>query len=92
MEVPTIISYSSLLQRTDELIVDIPVPGRGGGGRGGIQGSHPGQSSTAPQFSGERIPKRIVGAEREYSWRSSRFTPSTGFNSVFVILSSSVSS
>ena len=47
VEVPTIISYSSLLQRTDELIVDIPVPGRGGGGRGGFQGSHPGQSSTA---------------------------------------------
>ena len=33
VEVPTIISYSSLLQRTDELIVDIPVPGRGGGWR-----------------------------------------------------------
>ena len=47
VEVPTIISYSSLLQRTDQLIVDIPVPGRGGGGRGGFQGSHPGQSSTA---------------------------------------------
>ena len=47
VEVPTIISCSSLLQRTDKLIVDIPVPGRGGGGRGGIQGSHPGQSSTA---------------------------------------------
>ena len=47
VELPTIISYSSLLQRTDELIVDIPVPGRGGGGRGGFQGSHPGQSSTA---------------------------------------------
>ena len=47
VEVPTIISYSSLLQRTDELIVDIPDPGRGGGGRGGFQGSHPGQSSTA---------------------------------------------
>ena len=47
VEVPTVISFSSLLQRTDEQIVDIPVPGRGGGGRGGFQGSHPGQSSTA---------------------------------------------
>ena len=47
VEVPTIISYSSLLQRTHELIVDIPVPGHGGGGRGGFQSSHPGQSSTA---------------------------------------------
>ena len=40
-------AFSSLQQRTGELIVDIPVPGRGGGGRGGFQGSHPGQSSTA---------------------------------------------
>ena len=47
VEVPTIISYSSLLPRTDELIVDIPVPGRGSGGLGGFPGSHPGQSSTA---------------------------------------------
>ena len=47
VEVPTIVALSSLQQRTDELIVDIPVPGRGGGGRGGFQGSHPGQSSTA---------------------------------------------
>ena len=39
-EVPTIISYSSLQQRTSEQIVDIPVPqGRGGrGGHGGLQG------------------------------------------------------
>ena len=47
VEVPTIVAFSSLQQRTDELIVNIPVPGRGGGGRGGFQGSHPGQSSTA---------------------------------------------
>ena len=46
VEVPTIVSFSSLQQRTVE-IIDIPVPGRGGGGRGGFQGSHPGQSSTA---------------------------------------------
>ena len=40
VEVPTIISYSSLQQRTSEQIIDIPVPqGRGGrGGLGGLQG------------------------------------------------------
>ena len=47
VEVPTIISYSSLQMRKAEQIVDIPVPGRaGGGGRGGLQG-FPGQGSTA---------------------------------------------
>ena len=47
VEVPTIVSYSYLLQRTAEQIVDIPVPGRAGGGeRGGLQGP-PGQGSTA---------------------------------------------
>ena len=48
VEVPTIISYSSL-QRTVEQTIDIPVPhdrcGRGGGG--GLQGFSPGQGSTA---------------------------------------------
>ena len=41
VEVPTIISYSSLLQRASEQIIDIPVPqGRvDGGGFGGLQGS-----------------------------------------------------
>ena len=47
VEVPTIVSYSSLLQRTVEQHVDIPVPG-GGGRLAGLQGSLPGQSSTAP--------------------------------------------
>ena len=46
VEVPTIISYSSLL-RTVEQIVDIPVP-VGGGRLAGLQGFLPGQSSTAP--------------------------------------------
>ena len=47
MEVPTDVSYSTLQQLTAEQIVDIPVPGRaGGGGRGGLQG-FPGQGSTA---------------------------------------------
>ena len=47
VEVPTIVSYSSLLQRTVEQHVDIPVPG-GGGRLAGLQASLPGQSSTAP--------------------------------------------
>ena len=49
MEVPTIISYSSLLQRTLEQIVDIPVPqGRvARGGLGGIEGVSQRQGSTA---------------------------------------------
>ena len=47
VEVPTIVSFSSLQQLSDEQIVNIPVPGRGGGGRGGFQGSYPRQSSTA---------------------------------------------
>ena len=32
VEVPTIVSFSSLQQQTAEQIIDIPVPGRGGGG------------------------------------------------------------
>ena len=40
MEVPTIVSYSSLLEQTAEQTDDNPVPGRGGGGgaRGGLRG------------------------------------------------------
>ena len=38
VHVPTVVSYSSLQQLTAEQIVDIPVPG-GGGGRGSLQGS-----------------------------------------------------
>ena len=49
MEVPTIISYSSLQQRIVEQTIDIPVPhdrgGRGGGG--GLQGFSHGQGTTA---------------------------------------------
>ena len=47
VEVPTVVSYSSLLQRTVEQHVDIPVPGSRGR-LAGLQGSLPGQSSTAP--------------------------------------------
>ena len=46
VEVPTIISYASLLQRTMEQHVDIPVPG-GGGRNAGLQGFPPEQSLTA---------------------------------------------
>ena len=48
MEVPTDVSYPTLQQLTAEQIVDIPVPGRAGGGeRGGLQGFSQGQGSTA---------------------------------------------
>ena len=58
MEVPTIIYYSSLLQRTVEQNVDIPV---GRGGRNvGLQGFPPRQSSPAQLASQERSSERIV--------------------------------
>ena len=48
VEVPTVLSFSLLQQRTAEQIVDTPVPhGRGGGARGGLQGLCQGQGSTA---------------------------------------------
>ena len=59
VEVPTTVSYSSL-QRTVEKLVDIPVPG-GGGGISGAQGFLPRQSSTALHGSLERAD---CGAER----------------------------
>ena len=58
VEVPTIIPFSSL-QRIEEQNVAIPVPG-GGGRLSSLQGFLPGHSSTAPQFSEERISERIV--------------------------------
>ena len=49
VEVPTVLSYSSLLLRTAEQIVHIPVPQDCGGcgGEGGPQGFSPGLGSTA---------------------------------------------
>ena len=41
------LSYSLLQQRTAEQIIDFPVPGRGGGAHGGLQGLPQGQGSTA---------------------------------------------
>ena len=58
LEVPTIVSYSSL-QRTMEQHVDIPVPGRGGR-ISGLQGFPPGQCPTALHVSQELISERIV--------------------------------
>ena len=58
VEVPTIISYSSL-QRTVEQHVDIPVPG-GGGPSSGLQGFSSGESSTATPSCKTRISERIV--------------------------------
>ena len=57
VEVPTILSYSSL-QRSVEQHVDIPVPGCGGPSSG-LQGFSSGQSSTAWP-SKKRISERIV--------------------------------
>ena len=59
VEVPTILSYSSLLQRTVEQLVDIPVPG-GGGPSFGLQGFSSGQNSTASPSSKKRISERMV--------------------------------
>ena len=58
VEVPTIVSFSSL-QRTLEQNVDIPVP-HPAGRIAGLQGFHPEQSSTTPQFSKKRNSERIV--------------------------------
>ena len=58
VEVPTIVSYSSL-QRNLEQSVNIPVPGRGGR-IAGLQDFLPRQSPTALHGSQERISERIV--------------------------------
>ena len=58
VEVPTIISYSSL-QRTVEQHVDIPVPG-GGGPVSCLQGFSSGQTSIATPSSKIRFSERIV--------------------------------
>ena len=80
VEVPTIVSYS-LLQRTMEQHVDIPVPGRGGR-NAGLQGFLPEQSSTALHVSQERISERIVEQIVDFPrfwWTPSRFSPRTEF-------------
>ena len=52
VEMPTVVSFSSL-QRTAEQSIDIPGTGRRPGGGGGLQSLHPGHSSTA--LVGEQI-------------------------------------
>ena len=59
VEVPTVLTFSSLQQQTAEQIVDIPVPVRERR-IARLQGYLPEQSSTAPQFSKKRISARIV--------------------------------
>ena len=59
VEVPTILSCSSL-QQSVEQHVDIPVPGGGGGPSSGLQGFSSGQRSTASPSSKKRISERIV--------------------------------
>ena len=102
VEVPTIISYSSLLllQRIMEQNVDIPVVGGSGAG-GGFSGFLPGQhfSMPAEQIVDNPAPwlgfggglqglqfNSFFGADRRVPrsrWRSSRFSTSPGFRSVF---------
>ena len=60
VEVPTIISYSSLLQRIMEQNVAIPVPLGRGGRNADLQGFLRGQGPTAPFSSLERISEQIV--------------------------------
>ena len=68
VEVPTVVSYSSLQQLTAEQIVNIPVPGGdGGGGRGGLQGSLPRLNSAAlhvEQTVDIPVPGRVGGGGR----------------------------
>ena len=59
VEVPTVLSFSSLQQQSAEQIIDIPAP-RCRRGQGGLQGLRPEQISTAPLSSEERISERIV--------------------------------
>ena len=84
VHVPTVVSFSSLQQLTAEQIVDIPVPGRdGGGARGGLQGFPLGQNSAAlhvEQTVDIPVPGRAGGGG---AWRSSWFSW-TGFNSLFI--------
>ena len=69
VEVPTIISYSSLQLRNVQQTIDIPVPhdrgGRGGGG--GLQGFSRGQGATAfygADHADFPVPHGRVGGER----------------------------
>ena len=82
VEVPTIISYSSLLQRTVEQNVDIPVLAWRANFWSSRFSSQTEFYSSA--FSGTHF-RADCGAERRFScwWRPPRFSPSPGFFSVF---------
>ena len=60
VEVPTVLSFSSLQQQSAERVIDIPAPRRRRRGQGGLQCLRPEQSSTASLSSAERISERIV--------------------------------
>ena len=66
VHVPTVVSYSSLLQLTAQQIVDMPASGAGGEGRGGLQGSLPRQNSAlhVEQTVDIPVPGRAGGGER----------------------------
>ena len=59
VEVPTVLSFSSLEQQSAEQIIDIPAPRRRRG-QGGLQGLRPEHRSTASISSAERTSERIV--------------------------------
>ena len=58
VDVPTVVSSSSLQQQTVEQLVDVAVPR--GRGEGRVQGPLPRQSSTATPSAEERVSERIV--------------------------------
>ena len=84
VEVPTIISYSSLQKRNAEQIIDIPVPhdrsGRGGGG--GLQGFSQGRDNSVLWSRIRRHSSSSGSWWAGCSRRPSRFLARTGFNSV----------
>ena len=55
VDVPTVVSQSQFQQHSVEQTVDIPVPGGVKRARGGLQGSVPGQSSTAIFVAAETV-------------------------------------
>ena len=92
VEVPTVLSYSSLLLHIAEQIIHIPVPQDCGGcgGEGGLQGFSPGLGSTA--YSGADlvdIPVPGRGGRGGSRGGLQGACPGTGFNSVLWSRSSS---
>ena len=71
VEVPTVVSFSSLQQQSAEQIIDIRVPPGSRGGGGGLQSFLPVQNSTAPSQQIVDIPVRSGGLQG--------FSPRRGF-------------